>query len=388
MKFVLLLFTGLFALFELSRCSTNQQPKAESLLELSYSKNIETVAIVLNLSAMGEYILSNYSTSSKQYALIRFHNEAFAQFKNHEAVQWANMLAEANLLQFNDYYYGLYYSPFPEFEMLSLENDPMRIINTNLNDSLVSTYYQSFDKALRQFYQDAAMDQHFKKHASQYSAMMDEVATQSGLIPIEALSDLLTAGNDSTEIHYHLLPSLNIPIGFNFGPNLQKGNQLDFYFIFGPSEELNPIANPFEQAKLNSLGFSDTGAIADVAVHEFTHSFVRFLQYENMETAMLGLRYLNTLELKQAMDEIGQSDDWSNVFEEHLVRACEILLWKKLGRQDKADAKLKTELEEGFIYIPDFLQALETYASSRNEYPSLESYMPVLFQALRDKYPR
>ncbi len=361
------------------------QPKA---LGLDYSKNIETVGIVLNLSAMGDYILNNFSTSTNQYALIRFHNEAFEKFKNHEAVQWANKMAEANLLQFNDYYYGLYYTPFPDFEKLNLETDATRMMHTDLSDSLVMSYHKSFNSALRKFYQDAEMEKHFEKYASVYSDMLDEVAIQSQQIPLEALSDLLTDGKDSTDIRYHLLPSLNIPIGFNFGPNLQQGNQLEFYFIFGPSEELNPMSNPFKQTTVRNLGFSDTGAIADLAVHEFTHSFVRFLQYENMETAMIELRYLNTPELKRAMAEIGQAEHWSNVFEEHLVRACEILLWRKLGHLDKAEEKLEAELKEGFIYIPDFLQALESYTSSRSEYPSLESYMPVLFQGLRDKYSR
>ncbi|CAN5917431.1 hypothetical protein BH11BAC7_BH11BAC7_15080 [soil metagenome] len=95
------------------------------------------------------------------------------------------------------------------------------------------------------------------------------------------------------------------------------------------------------------------------------------------------ISYMNNEELQTAMEEQGQDTSWQNIFEEHLVRATEILVVEKMGNKKVVQEKIAEEKDENqFIYIDAFLASLRNYEAQREKYPDLEKYFPVLINDL------
>lgn len=77
--------------------------------------------------------------------------------------------------------------------------------------------------------------------------------------------------------------------------------------------------------------------------------------------------------------------DWNQCVKEHVVRAVQIrLMTRKLGAKG-ADRWLKEPLEEGFLYLRDFVDRLAEYESDRGRYPSLADFYPRWIRVLDER---
>ncbi len=341
--------------------------------------NTECVGIVLDLSGLGQYVVNTFSYGDKQYRYMRMIRDEFAPYSDHPAVKKARELTDLKLLHYGFYYYAVYHSPFPEFERIHpLDSGFYGTIM--LHDSL-ERHYREFDSLLRDFYRDAQVQEFYTHNRDFYRHIEEEVQSTLPVVNLTALDSFY--GTPKNRCLYRIIPSPTLPIGFNFGPSLQDGDNCTFYYLCGPSFDTKPF-HPDSLNGITETGFLDSVYLAETALHEFGHSYVRFLDKPEMKASIDTLEFLNASDMQKRIMEYGQSPLWRNVFEEHLVRASEIVIWKQLGDSTRVERKLSTDQEEGFWLLPRFIVLLETYTRQRDRYPNLEAYMEVLFQELNE----
>jgi hypothetical protein len=374
----------LIALIILASCSNNRidssskktVKKKEIQVEINY--NIETIGIILNLSELGDYVLSN-SSKERNYEFIRLIRNEFKDYQNHPAVIKFNKLNELNLAHFNHFYYGLSFSKLPEFKLKHPKFNEFYssdIYNHKQIDSLLI----DFDSSIRDFYNDANLNEFYTKNNTIYHKIKTEIQSVLPTKIIQTMENYFGMYNNE----FVICPSLTIPNDWNFGPEIKTDTSNTFYYLAGPSYDLKPKRKNIESIlKIDSLGFNDKENLTDLAIHEFGHSFVRFLDNEKYKKMYNKLSYLNSEKLKKNFEKIGEGTEWKKIFEEHLVRANEIMIWREMGKNEIAETKLRYEYEkEGVLYIKEFVSALEKYRKTRNQYKTFEDYFPKLIMEL------
>lgn len=150
----------------------------------------------------------------------------------------------------------------------------------------------------------------------------------------------------------------------SFGPKIiNKNGMEDMYAIIG-TYETDSLGLP-----LCSRDFAET------VIHEFNHSFCNNLIdkfYTEMKT--VSESFYNLVEEKMKNQAYGTA---STMLYEILVRASVIKYFEYQGASElKINNMTSIELSLGFIWIKQLLDALTKYINSRNEYPTLEKYMP------------
>lgn len=352
--------------------------KNQKEIHIEINENIESIGIILDLSDLGDFILKN-SQDQKNYEFIRLIRKKFKNYQNHPAVLKFNKLNELNLAHFNHFYYGLSFSKLPEFKLIHPRYDEF-YTSARFNKTKIDSLLNDFDISIRNFYNEAKLKEYFKKNKAIYRKITSEI---NSIIPKNIISVMENYFGEHGN-KYIICPSPTIPNGWNFGPEIKTKLSNIFYYLSGPSYDLKPKREDLSRITNNdSLGFNDKEYITELAIHEFGHSFVRFLDKKANKQLIEKLSYLNTDKLNKNLERIGEGTKWTVGFEEHLVRASEIIVWRKLGKKEIADKKLKYEYEkEGLLYINEFVNSLEKYENNRKKYKTLESFFPELIKNL------
>lgn len=380
MKKIIYILTVLLLLLsckEKQNKKTENHPVNQKEIQIELNKNVETIGIILSLSDLGDYILGKYH--GNDYSLVKLYRKEFEQFKKHPAVLKVNKFGDLDLLQFGYYYYGLSFSELPEFKLVYPRFDEF-YSSDKLTREQTEKEFQEFDKLVKDFYVDAQIETFISKNNLFYKKIISEIKET---IPNNIISTMENFFGEFDN-EYTICPSPTIFTSFNFGPNIESKNGKLSYYILGPSYDFKPNRKNIQEiSSKDSLGFNDKEYVRELAIHEFGHSFVRFLDKKENKTLIEQLSYLNTNELKENLKKIGEGTEWTTGFEEHLVRASEIMVWRKLGEQNIADEKLNYEREEeGLLYINEFVNSLEKYERKRDEYITLESYFTELVSDL------
>lgn len=380
MKKTLLLIL-LFVIFSCKMTKNNGKILTENSneIQIEFNKNIETIGIILNLSFVGDFILER-SRKGRNYEFIRLVRKEFEKYKNHKAVKEFNNIKDNKLAIFGHYYYGLTFSELPEMKQFYPRFDEF-YSNKNLDRKEIDSILSNFDKSVREFYVDAELDKFFIKNKDIYATVIKE--TQNAL-PKNIISTMEKYFKNYKN-EYVIVPSLTIPVGWNFGPKMEFENKKIFYYVAGPADDMNPIRNSFKEiVQTDSLGFENSKYYRELAIHEFGHSFVRFIDNNKNKELWQSLSYLNNKELKNNFKKIGGGTEWSTIFEEHLVRANEIMIWRELGNNKMANEKLEYEYgKEGILYIKEFVNSLENYRINKGKYHNFEEYFPKLISDLK-----
>ncbi len=356
---------------------TAKNEKINNEIKVEINHNIETVGIILILSDLGDYVLKNYK--GNEYSLIKLYRKEFKKFKQHPAVLKANELGKKDLLQFGYFYYGLSFNTLPEFKKIHKRFDEY-YLSKKLSKEEIEIDLEKFDELIRKFYKDAKLNDFFLNHKIFYSQIKNEVKKS---IPNNIIS-VMENYFKNYENEYIIIPSPTIFTGWNFGPNIKGNNKTIFYYVTGPTDDINPKRNSIDEInKDDNLGFVDPDYYKELAIHEFGHSFIRFIDKDRNKKLWESLSYLNNEQLKKNFERIGEGTEWNTVFEEHLVRANEIMIWKEMANEKMANEKLEYEKSQGILYIEDFVNALDKYRVNKENYKSFEAFFPELINNLK-----
>ena len=282
---------------------------------------------------------------------------------------------ELGIAHFNHYYYGITFSELPEFKMVYPRYDEF-YSSKKFNKQEVDSILTNFDTSIKKFYKEAEIENFLNENHGIYNTITSEIKSS---LP-ENLLPIMEKYFKSYKSNYTIIPSISIPINWNWGTDLKSDNDVTYNYLTGPYYNLKIKINSFSEiSDKDSLGFGDKKAILDLAIHEFGHSFIRFIDKKKNIKLYESLSYLNNEQLKKNFERIGEGTEWSTIFEEHLVRANEIMIWKEMGNDKMANKKLEYEYnKEGILYIKEFVNSLENYRVHKDKYENFEDYFPKL----------
>ncbi len=255
--------------------------------------------------------------------------------------------------------------------LLQVENVP----NAQLTDAVNENYYINFSKGkdihearknakifldgLNAFAVEIDFDDYLSNSKEYYNKVIEEVEIG---IPNKDFIKVMELFYDKEFDNYLLVPSLTIPKGMGFGILNTNNNETKIFNVFGALD-----FQEFDRKDNLKMGFLNPTKLRELSVHEFGHSFVNPVVFELPDNIFSETEKLFK-PLKTAMENQGYNT-WKVCVYEHFVRAGEIIIAQKLGKNNEAK-KLLLEYQEKrqFKYLPQILSELRKY--DKREYKS------------------
>lgn len=356
----------------------------DSKLNIRYDERVETLALIFNLSQSGVAHFRN--NPAPRAMLARTLTARFRMFKYHEAVRKLNLLLKNDLVDSYDILLALYNSEFPEYEQ-TREYPSIYYEHDDFSKQEIISMFADFHSAVRNFYVDADLNDFFRNEGKPlYDKLMAEVrsvAPQNSYI--WQMEDYYGIRRNSYTI---LISAFSFNgIGRSVTINSEQGTDIYQFVSSDPDTESDII--DLERPDSFTMGYINEQYFREIAVHELGHSFFHESLRENEEImAMVNdIRFLFTDSLKVSMRAQGYTD-WNMTFEEHLVRLGEITMAQRSGQNDFAEQYMATCIyERGFIYLGIIEQVFSIYENNRDEFSSIEDFIPVLIRQLKRIQP-
>ncbi len=220
-----------------------------------------------------------------------------------------------------------------------------------------------FAGLLKQFYSDAKCEDFFNAQEGVYKTAKER------FMPVYKALEVTWYKQ-----YYGEQPegSLNIIIGLglgggNYGPKVVYPNG---------SEALYAIMGTWSIDSNNKPSYTVENCLPTL-IHEFNHSYVNSLikkheeAFEGAGTKLFGL-------VKAGMGSQHYTS-WQTMMNESLVRASVIRYLLKHNPDGKeARSQLISDFGRGFFWMKGLVETLGVYEKNRDQYPTLESYLPVL----------
>ncbi|MCB0497279.1 MAG: DUF4932 domain-containing protein [Cyclobacteriaceae bacterium] len=378
---VILLLVLVILSCQSNQTSEHHEPsKSASKLDIRYSENLETLALIFNLSEAGE--LQFEKNPVPRSMLARELTDKFAKYKNHKAVEMVNFLVNKDFVDSYDIALSLYCTPLPEYKQYA-DFPPIYYENDSLNPDQVKQVFKNFNSLVGQFYKDAELANFFNGEGKTlYKKLFDEV---NDVRPDERHITLMEEYYGIERKSYTIIVSAFSFNGIGRSKTIRTNDGINVYqFVSSnPEDESDSI----DLTNLNSftIGYTNKGYFREIATHELGHSFFHESLRENqtLKRKLSEIGYLFTDSLKSNMLKQGYID-WAMCFEEHLVRLGEIRIAELLGKKDFAESYLSECTDKrGFIYTLPMKEILSVYESDRKEYSSIEDFIPVLIDELK-----
>lgn len=351
MKKILTLFAIPFFLFACDKKQIVEEPKVDNRVEL--------LSIVFRLAELREYSLERFGLYTDK---IKKH---FEPYKNHELIKFAKELSRTNNIGFDAVMFMAVY--------LDKSLNPRIDFSDNIPDKRWGKENaEKFVILLKDFYSEAHCKEFFDENKNLYSE------AESRFLPIYEQIDLnwysSFFGNAPNE-------RFKIVLGLgngaqNYGSPVQLGNN---------KREVYAIVRALRTDSLGMVVFPKEECLYTL-IHEFSHSFVNHLVDNNIKALEeSGKRLFKPVQEQMRRQNYGS---WNIMIYETLVRASVIKYMKDHNYSDLDVTKeINTQLNLGYLWIEDILIELEKYDRKRIEYPTLESYMPVIIDAFHT-YPQ
>jgi len=363
-----------------SNIEETKKPK----LDIRYSENLETLALIYNLSESGD---SHFELNPKPRAMLaRELTTRFEKFKEHEAVKKLNFLLSNDFVDSYDIVLSLYNTDFPDFKQYS-DYPPIYYEHDSLSPKQVQATFDDFNESVKQFYIDANIKEFLEVELKKlYSKLMDEVNT---IAPDNKYIALMEDYNGIQRNSYTVIVSAFSFNGIGRSKTIRNKDGINiFQFVSSnPKDESDTI----DLTNLNSftIGYTDKDYFREIAIHELGHSFFHEAMRENKNiiAKIDELEYLFTDSLRENMMNQGYLD-WRMCFEEHLVRLGEIKIAELMEDTDLSVQYMhECIVNRGFIYMKPIQEILLEYENNRDKYTTIEDFIPIIINKLKEKVP-
>lgn len=356
----------------------------ESKLTIGYNENIETLALIYNLSESGDYHFNEII--GPRGTLARELTNQFKSLKEHEAVTKLNQLLNDGFVDMYDITLSLYNTGLPEFEQFT-KYPSIYYENEGLTAEETQARFDEFNKSVIKFYKDAKLHEKFENdYKGLYDKVMDEVLF---VTPTEKFIEEAEAYYGIQRDSYEIIVS-----AFSF-------NGIGKAILISTNEGTKAVSivtsnhlkesDSIDLNNLNSftIGYNDQKYFQEIGLHELIHTFFHEALKENkMNIALINeLDYLFTESLKKDMMNQGYVD-WITCFEEHLVRIGEIKIAERIGNHEFV-SKYKDECinNRGFVYFNLIENLFAEYENGRSKYKKIGDFIPELVKQLKIKVP-
>ncbi|WP_282042785.1 DUF4932 domain-containing protein [Winogradskyella flava] len=316
-------------------------------------QRIELLSIVFRLAENSEY-------SSRRFPIyIEKIEKHFNQYKNHDLIKYVkNNLKKRGIGYDAVMSMSISISSPPEF-------NPLLPFSETLPDKRWSEKRaEKFLRLLRKFYLDTNCELFFKENHELYHESSKRFIDVYNNLDIEWFTKFY---GEKPKGVFRIINGLGNG-GANYGPKIVLHNEEVIYAIMG-TWSVDSLGMP----KYNLPKYFPT------LLHEFSHSYVNHLikKHEN-ELRKSGQVIFKPL--KDGMKSQAYSS-WNTMYAEGVVRASVIKYMKDHNYDENfIKAEIKDEIDKGFIWTLELVNELECYDANRDQYLTLEDFMPEIVQ--------
>ena len=318
-------------------------------------KRVELLSVVFRLAEKPEY-------SSKQFKLYAEKIERhFEKHKNHELIQFTKSIMNER---------GIGYDAV--MSMAIHLDDNLKLLTKVTDIWQRETHWnkenaERFVSLLQQFAKETKFDDFFKDNADLYNETVKRITPVYEQVNFKWYHTFF--GKELSETFLTIMGLGNG--GGNYGVSLEYANgNRKVYAIMGVGRTDNEGMPVFDTSTFFTL------------LHEFNHSFVNNLIEKDKDLLRESGEKIFSVVKNQMANQAYRS--WETVLNEALVRASVIKYGKDHNfRQPIIDELIKREKTNGFFWIEDLVNELESYDKQRDKYPTLESYIPQLIGAYK-----
>ena len=344
----------IFFIFVSISLQVHSQVQVPLIEQPTVDKRIELLSIVFRLAEQQEY-------SYKQFKLYTDRIEQhFEQHKNHELIQFTKSIINERELGYD----AVARMSINLNENLNLLTDIRPL--TEADSRWDNENIEKFILLLHRFCKDVEFDKFFNDNAELYaetirrfSSIYEQVDLNWYHIffkknPTETFSIIIGVGNG----------------GSNYGLSLDYIN----------SDKKNYAIMGIWSVDSDGMPVCIINQYFPVLIHEFCHSFVNYLIEKNNDALRKSGEKIFQV-IKNKMERQAYLS-WETMSKEALVRASVIKYLKDHNfEKSNIDSLINMEKNNGFVWIEELVNELESYDNQRDKYPTLESYMPKIVEA-------
>lgn len=327
------------------------RPAAQPALLSHVDHRVELMCIIFRLAGNPEY---NRAAQSSYVAAVDQH---FAPYRDHPAVKMARRLRETRGVSF-DAVAGMavHVSDAVQLkERISFDHPDCK-----LDQRWQPKEAREFLKQARKFVKDTGFEEFMTQQEIYFTAAairMNELVTRRAY-----LTWFDSFFGPRPNARYEVLVGL-LNGGSNYGCSVRLADG---------SEDITPVIGVW---RIDSDGlpvFRDS--VIPTLIHEFCHPYVnptveKFARHlENP-----GRRIHATCAEVMRQQAYGH---WQTVICESLVRASVVRYVRANDSRRKARAEIREQHDRGFVWVEDLSNLLEEYEQHRDQYPTLEAFMP------------
>ena len=331
---------------------------AEAQVKVESSETVELMSILSRTAGFQEYCMDmggKYIEETETW---------FSPFKEHPTVAYFKDLRAK---------YNIGYDAVMTLAInLAVEEGEIKTLTDKdgLGSRWKNVEFDTLLTNLNQFYDDT----HFHDFYQQHQAFYNEVLrTYENNVMQYFHQDWYTKfyGTEPKE-------RFRVVIGFtcgggNYGPSRQLAGQPKEVFAICGYYVDEETGKAFE----NGIDFAST------LIHEFNHSFVNNLLYDEKNKALLipiGKKLLK--QSYRAMNAQAYRNT-ETVINESIVRAAVILYMQDNGfTSEQVKEEMDEQISRGFNWMPELVTSLCYYSRHRSKYPTLNSYYPQVAKTL------
>ena len=362
-----------------------QNGAARPPVTVKFSKNVELFGLILHIDN-GPDLLSNHDSvtiENKRTTWQHWYQLLIMNYKRYRA------FSDAPVIKLYRKYSkeGYFNDQFIKF-LLQTEEVPFAVIRKDTDSSFIAAFStrrdyregerlaKEFLKSFNSFYASVKFEKYLAENKRMYDLSVSDVRKH---VSSMGFIDLMETFYQKKFDSYIMVPSVNTLPTQGFGVSHLKLNRV--YNVFGPFS--------FQSYKPDSLvsGFDYPERIDGLSIHEFGHSFVNPLIDLVPQSLIDSTEYLFR-EIEEVMKRQAYPS-WKISLYEHFVRAGEVIIATKMGKDDEASAGLSSNIQKGYKYLPFIVDQLKEYdrmeIQSRS---SIQEQIIVIIRRLLSKFPR
>ena len=316
-------------------------------------RNVELMSIVWRLAGKPEYSATNFKLYTDRI------EEHFGRYRSHELIGFVQSIIRDN---------GISYDAVASMaahlgEELNLRTD---VAPGSLERRWSGVDKDRFTELLKKFAAETRFDEFFAGNAEMYAE-----ASRRFMLVCEAVDLDWYAKFFGVEPKGNFIIINGLGVGLqNYGFSVKRADG---------GEEIYAVMGAWSVDGEGMAVFPMEDYIP-VLLHEFNHSFVNHLTARHREAFReSGETFFAAIEEQMRAQAYSS---WEIMLNEALVRAAVIKYMKDHGVDSASVAGLvQMEKRRGFGWIEPLVAELDKYAAARDEYPTLNDYMPRLAEA-------
>ncbi len=284
----------------------------------------------------------------------------FSAYKEHELIKFARLLRENN---------GISYEAVVSLSVILDDNlNPMTDFSSTLPDKRwTKNDANKFIKLLKAFYKDAECEKFFRENMELFKEISNRFDSVYKTLDWNWFQSFY--GNKAEE-NFNIIVSPGCG-GHNYGPS---------YTLPNTKKEVFAIMGTWKVDE-SGMPIYEKNEYLPIIIHEFNHSFINPLLAKNEKAfEKNGNEIYNAVGYEMRQQAYGS---WLIMLNEALVRASVIKYFIDHGANEtEIRMMINKESNNGFIWIKGLVNELMKYDNQRNIYPTLESYVPELFESI------